>query len=470
MKRFLLFLLACASAQAANITWEVPAFTYSITRPANAGSTCTYQWEGTGGIVNGPSGVFSSGGPGPGTKTGNRNAVTFTTSDTVTAVRLTILVDTTNGAAPIPVFWQQARKVGETTPPKGGPYSGGNPVTPGGDPVDNDGNPAEEPPKRYKAQAAVMNSSNYPITVKEVWTSEGSIIRQKMANVPPQTWYDTGWCYYHKPFTITLTTMVDGQDTADPPVISEGEPVDETDPNEPPIGGPGTPGGPDGPPSGGGGIKIDPIAEPPQITPQPRPGEGEPNTEARHQELLAAVNRVTTAVTNAANQAKGDAAQGNSLLGSIKDAAGKTSENTGEIAENTKGIGDGEGDGEGGEGGEGGTGGSGHLAMPGPGTGGTAGNVPGELSGIGGKISSIRQGAGEALTGAQALVGALGLTQQHGTAPLIWQIPVGPFGNVTLDLDSFASGWIEIVRAILVFVLSIQTAFKAVEILKGAFS
>lgn len=447
----ILILTLCSSASAVT-TWEVPPFDYTFERPANATTTVSYSWVsyGTIGTVSGTSAAFSSGGPGPGTRTGSRTTTaTCTAPDEATSIRLVLMCGTTDG--PYPVWWQQARKVGSTDPPKGGPFDADGPTTPTGEPVGPTGDPIAPTPKRYKARAAYNNVSAYSITIKETWTSEGTIIKMKTTSVPPRTAYDTGWCYYHKPFTIKLSFMVDGQDTDEPPIESPSDPVDENDPDEPELPDPGQPGGPGGPGMGGGGVVTTPTPEPPQVTPEPRPGEGDPNDEARHKELVGAVNRTTTAANDAMNQAKSDAAQGNSLLGGIKDGIGDLAGK----------LGEGEGDGDGF-----GPADSANLQKLTEG-GGQEGDAPGEAESA--AADGIRASVGGLVAAFGGLSNALQITGPGGTTSLTWNIDLPRVGARQISLEPYA-GYISMVRVMMRWVCAVIFGFAYIRTIRGAFA
>ncbi len=454
MKRILLLslLLSASLAQAATV-WTVPAFSYAFVRPANAGSSCSYRWEGTGGLVSGPTAAFSSGGPGAGTRTGTRVSVSTSLPDSVTSVRLTIMLNTTDGSPDIPVYWQQAYKASDPKPPKGGPYDNGVPETPDGDPVNSDGDPEAPPAQRHKARASYTNLSNYPKTVKEVWMSEGSLVKQKQTSCPPQSTYDTGWCYYHKPFTIVLSVTADGEDLGEDPVIGDSDPVNEADPDpeDPPLPDVGQPGGPGGPGSGGGGVTVNPTPEPPAVTPEPRPGAGEANDEARHKELVGAVNRTTTAANQAGNQAKSDAAQGNSLLGGIKDGISDLAGKMGE--------GEGEGDGFGPDD----SANLDKLANEGPGE----ADSPGEAESA--EADGIRGSVGALIASFSGLANALQVTGPGGGTSLSWTIEMPIGGTRTLSLEAY-SGYFATVRTALRWVCTVIFAFAYIRVVRGAFA
>lgn len=438
---FALINLMLGSLHAQQVIFKVDQFTTTFTRPEGASSTANSAW-----YVNGTrvatQNTFSSGGPGPGTRTYTHGAAQRggLPSD---AVRLVINVIVSGQE--VPVFWKQAYIDG--TPPNSpsGPYTGGEPTTPGGEPVDPWGVPKPPDPKVYKCEAQWLNSHKVPATV--LWTvvvgTESVESGQKEVQ-PGSVWQMKR--VKDKPFRIVYEVQIDFAPTGEGGDVPAEElpPEDPTEPDPEPD--PGTPG------TGTPGVGTTPgqqqVPTPDPVTPEPRPGEGDPNDEARHKEAMAQMNRIVGQIANAANQAAADADITNGYLSDIKN--------------NTKGGGDG-GDGEGN-----GDADTANLEA-----------IKGSLTGGSGSVGTFEPGdsaTGQGITAATGnLVTAVGnfgsalALGAPGSQQLQWSIEVPEVGSRQINLEPYASSFTA-VRTIILMVAGYIFWQAMVKTIRGAFA
>lgn len=468
MRYFLLFLMLSLAGVAlgqGTQSWEVPAFTVTFERPANAGSSANSVWY-VDGVQGSTANVFSSGGPGAGTRTYNHAYRTHSTPATAQSVRLVINVLLTDGTAK-PVAWQQARKTGSSDPIKSGPFHDGVPVDGNGDPVDENGDPATPPADRHYAKAEYINTHDFPVTVQYIYTgvTEGIILLGNGNCEPGAKFFKDG--YNWEPFSISLTPFADGQQVDDT-VTEPSDPVVEGDPNHPEQPNPGDPGGPGGPVLPGGGQRPggNQIPNEPPVPDQPRPGEGEPNTEARHKEIRGELQRIAAGINRVGNQAADDADRTNELLGGVKDSTDGVGDGVDGLKDGLEGVGDSvdgvkdaiDGLGEGGQSG---------LGTPGVSAGGQGADV--EDQGIFAKIDAVRTGSAAVLEASQGVVSALGLNRSVSSSALSWQVSVPVFGSYTLNLDSVLGEYIPIIRNFLLFLAGLFFVFSALDEIKRIF-
>lgn len=431
------------SLQAQQVTFWVDTFTVTIVRGPLASSNATGAWW-INGIRTATDKTFNSGGPGAGERVYTYNTTTRS-ANPVDNVRLVLNV-IENGTE-VPFYWKQARKDGDAAnPDKEGPFEGGIPVNKVGEPVDPSGNPMEPPPKRYKAYAEWVNTNSVPATVEwQAVHAEGTLQVGSDQVQPGTKWSQT--MYWVKPFKITYQPFLDGAPTQDPVEV----PANEEDPATPwpPLPKPGDPGYPGGPKFDiGKAPGQNQVPTPDPVAPEPRPGDGEQNDEARHKEAMAQMGRIVDQINKAANQAAGDADIANDYLSGIKD--------------NTEGMGQG-----GDEEGDGNADTANLEAIKGALTGGS-GSVGAFEPGASAMGQGITTSTGNLVTALGNFTGALAIGSP-GTQQLQWSIDLPEVGSKQINLEPYSSSF-NAVRAIFLMVAGYVFWQAMVKTIRGAFA
>jgi hypothetical protein len=464
MKHFLLFSLvwllpvSIFAQTGPNVQWRSDPWTVTIPNPP--ATTGNWQLEVERSPVAGTSPLTVSG-----ANTGQTVLNNYTVpgkltsgSSTCTAAWLVLYRSGVYPAPKVKAAWKQMRPDGQPDPMLFGGFDpAGNRIGPQGHPVDENGVEQEpEPPplpERYFASATYHNTGKFPVSLRITWVSlAGPTILLTSGHCEPGASY-TSEGYADEPFRITIQPVADDIDWGDP-VTADSEPVEEDDEEHPPQPPPGSPGGVGGPPANSGGQWNGGNAQVPKpaaLPPQPRPGVGDPNDDARNEELKGELGRILDQLNSMGNQAAGDADRTNELLAGIKDAAEETADNTG---------GDGIGSGPG------------ALVLPGTGAGDSNGEEHGGFGelGIPAMIDGIRISGAGMLQSASDLRQAIGLGQSYGSAPLAWSFTLPQFGTFSLNVGEALGEWAGIIRQIILFILSWNFVLGAFKIVTNAFN